>query len=98
MASEEADLTRLAFLRIGSEIAHRHLFDHPLAQGRNPAGGRNEVTAPIGIRMALGAQRANILGMVLREVLLLVGIGVVLGIAGSFATARLAQATVSDLL
>ena len=36
--------------------------------------------------------------MVLREVLLLVGIGVVLGIAGSFATARLAQATVSDLL
>ena len=48
--------------------------------------------------MALGAQRANILGMVLREVLLLVGIGVVLGIAESFATTRLAQATVSGLL
>jgi predicted permease len=55
-------------------------------------------TNEIGIRMALGAQRANILGMVLREVLLLVGIGVVLGVAGSFATARLAEATVSGLL
>jgi predicted permease len=55
-------------------------------------------TSEIGIRMALGAQRGNILGMVLREVLLLVGIGVVLGIAGSFATARFAQATVSGLL
>lgn len=55
-------------------------------------------TSEIGIRMALGAQRGNILGMVLREVLLLVGIGVALGIAGSFATARLAEATMSGLL
>ena len=55
-------------------------------------------TNEIGIRMALGAQRGNILGMVLREVLLLVGLGVALGVAGSFATARLAQATVSGLL
>jgi predicted permease len=55
-------------------------------------------TSEIGIRMALGARRGNILGMVLREVLFLVGIGVVLGIAGSFATARLAEATVSGLL
>jgi len=46
----------------------------------------------------LGAQRGNILSMVLREVLLLVGIGVALGIAGSFVTARLADATVSGLL
>ena len=36
--------------------------------------------------------------MVLREVLLLVGIGVTLGIAGSLVTARLAEATVSGLL
>jgi predicted permease len=55
-------------------------------------------TNEIGIRMALGARRGNILGMVLREVLLLVGIGVALGIAGSFATARLAEAMVSGLL
>ncbi len=55
-------------------------------------------TNEIGIRMALGAQRWSILGMVLREVLLLVGIGVTFGIAGSLATARLAEATVSGLL
>jgi predicted permease len=55
-------------------------------------------TNEIGIRMALGAQRGNILGMVLREILLLVGTGVVLGIAGSFAAARVAEATVSGLL
>jgi len=36
--------------------------------------------------------------MVLREVLLLVGIGVTLGIAGSLLTARLAAAAVSGLL
>src|SRR5438552_12328927 len=55
-------------------------------------------TSEIGIRMALGAQRGNILSMVLREVLLLVGIGVALGIASSLATARLAEAAVSGLL
>jgi ABC-type antimicrobial peptide transport system permease subunit len=55
-------------------------------------------TNEIGIRVALGAQRGNILGMVLREILLLVGTGVVLGIAGSFAAARVAEATVSGLL
>lgn len=55
-------------------------------------------TNEIGIRMALGAPRRSILGMVLREVLLLVVIGVALGIAGSFITARLAEAAVSGLL
>jgi predicted permease len=55
-------------------------------------------TSEIGIRMALGAQRGNILGMVLREVLVLVGIGVALGVAGSVVTAKLADATVSGLL
>jgi predicted permease len=55
-------------------------------------------TNEIGIRMALGARRWNILGMVLHEVLLLVGIGVALGIAMSFAMARLAEAAVSGLL
>ena len=55
-------------------------------------------TNEIGLRMALGVQRVNILGMVLREVLVLVGIGVALGIAGSFATARLSEAAISGLL
>jgi ABC-type antimicrobial peptide transport system permease subunit len=55
-------------------------------------------TNEIGIRMALGAQRVNILGIVLREALLLVSVGVALGIAGTLATARLAAAAVSGLL
>ncbi len=55
-------------------------------------------TSEIGIRMALGAQRWDILAMVVREVMLLIGIGVVLGIAGSFATAKYAATAVSGLL
>jgi predicted permease len=55
-------------------------------------------TSEIGIRMALGAQRGNILGMVLREVLLLVGIGVALGIAASLVTAKFAASAVAGLL
>jgi predicted permease len=55
-------------------------------------------TAEIGIRMALGAQRANVLRMVLRETLLLILSGVVIGIPASFAAARLASSVISDLL
>ncbi|MGH9605006.1 MAG: ABC transporter permease [Terracidiphilus sp.] len=43
----------------------------------------------IGIRMALGAQREAILGMFVREGLLLTGIGVVCGMAVAFAAMRL---------
>jgi predicted permease len=55
-------------------------------------------TSEIGIRMALGAQRANVLNMVLRETLLLVASGVVIGIPASFAATRFASSLISDLL
>src|SRR5260370_4334930 len=55
-------------------------------------------TNEIGIRMALGAQRGDILNMVLREMFAFTGIGVVLGFAASYLTARLPASTVSRLL
>jgi len=45
---------------------------------------RNE----LGIRLALGAQRGNILWLVLRQGLKLAGVGVVIGLAGAFALTR----------
>ena len=45
-------------------------------------------TGEIGIRMALGAQRVEVLWMVLREVLLLTLIGVGLGLPAVFAGTR----------
>jgi predicted permease len=46
-------------------------------------------TKEIGIRMALGAQRDRVLKSVMREALLLVAIGVMLGLAGALALTRL---------
>jgi len=43
----------------------------------------------LGLRMALGAQRGQVLGLVLRQAMTLSLIGVVIGVAGSFATAPL---------
>jgi putative ABC transport system permease protein len=45
-------------------------------------------TQEIGIRMALGAQGSDVLGMVIRMGLRLVGIGVVVGVVASFALGR----------
>jgi putative ABC transport system permease protein len=48
----------------------------------------------IGIRMALGAEMANVLGMVLRQAMVLVVAGFLLGVAGSLALSH----TISTLL
>ena len=48
-------------------------------------------TREIGIRMALGAFQGHVIWMVMREVLLLVGIGVVAGLAASVALTRFVQ-------
>lgn len=45
-------------------------------------------THEIGIRMALGARRFDILGMVLRQALVLVALGVAAGLAGAYVVTR----------
>jgi predicted permease len=45
-------------------------------------------TKEIGIRMAIGASRANVVQMILQEGLLLVSLGVEIGLAGSLAVSR----------
>jgi predicted permease len=47
-------------------------------------------TSEIGVRMALGARRSNVLWLILREVLVLVGVGIALGIPMTLAGNRLA--------
>jgi predicted permease len=54
-------------------------------------------TKEIGVRMAIGAQRGDILWMVLREAGLLIGIGLVVGIGVSLAGGHLLQSLVFDI-
>ena len=55
-------------------------------------------TPEIGIRMALGAQRTDVLRIVMRETLVLVFVGVAIGIPASLASTRYASSVISDLL
>jgi putative ABC transport system permease protein len=59
----------------------------------NVAARRQE----IGIRMALGARRADVLGLVMREGLGLVAFGLVFGLAGALALTRLLRTLLYDV-
>ena len=48
-------------------------------------------TREIGVRIALGAQRSNVLGMVLREGLQLLAFGLLLGLIGALSATRIMQ-------
>jgi ABC-type antimicrobial peptide transport system permease subunit len=49
----------------------------------------SERTQEVGIRMALGAERGDILRLVLRQTIVLAGSGIAIGLAASFALTRL---------
>ena len=50
--------------------------------------GVNQRAFELSIRMALGAEGGQVLGLVMRQGMLLVGIGTVIGLAGAYAAAR----------
>ena len=54
-------------------------------------------TSEIGIRMALGAQRGTVVGMVMRESLTLVAIGILLGFGASFWAGRFVKTVLFGL-
>jgi putative ABC transport system permease protein len=51
----------------------------------------NQRTQEIGIRMALGASAAKVVGMVVREGMLMAGIGILIGIGAALALTRLME-------
>jgi len=55
----------------------------------------SQKTSEIGVRMALGAQRGDILRIVFRQGVWIVGIGLALGLAASFGAARLVHSVIT---
>jgi predicted permease len=55
----------------------------------------SQQTGEIGVRMALGAQRSDILRMVFRQGLWIVGIGLAVGLAASFGVAHLVRSMIA---
>ena len=51
----------------------------------------------IGIRMAMGAENASVLGMVLKQSGVLAGLGLVIGIAGSYGLSRFLTAQLYEV-
>jgi putative ABC transport system permease protein len=51
----------------------------------------------IGVRLALGATRASVVGMVVRQAVLLSGLGVAAGVAASMPVARLVETQLFDV-
>jgi predicted permease len=54
-------------------------------------------TREIGLRMAVGARRSDVLGMVLREELVVIVLGLALGLAGAFAATRVLRASLFEV-
>ena len=55
-------------------------------------------TSELGVRMALGAGRGDVVRLVLREAMMLVVVGLAVGVPAALATARLASSQISGLI